>query len=235
MLNETFFLDGMDARNMGIHLQKPFELDSAEPDIKKEKVSGRNGDFFFFSGSYKNRTGVASCFALSRDVIDKIDKINYWLLSNVDYRRLELSDDPNHYLMASVVNAASIAQRNRLLNPFEIEFDCKPQRFRKSGERTIRMVNNGILNNPGMISNPLITVTGKGNIALNVSGKIVEISNLNGKIVIDSEEQEAYNDIEIVNSQIYTEDFPVLNHGYNSISWDGNVESVEIMPRWWDL
>ena len=68
MLNETFYIDGVDAASAGIHLQKPIVFSEAVPNIESKTIPGRNGAFIFDTGSYKNRSGSASCFCLQDGV-----------------------------------------------------------------------------------------------------------------------------------------------------------------------
>ena len=62
MLNETFYLDGIDARSAGIQLQAPIEFSEAVPIFEAQTIPGRNGDLIWETGSYENRSGSASCF-----------------------------------------------------------------------------------------------------------------------------------------------------------------------------
>ena len=51
MLNETFYLDGIDAASAGIHLQKPIVFSEAVPNIESKTIPGRNGSLVFDTGS----------------------------------------------------------------------------------------------------------------------------------------------------------------------------------------
>jgi phage-related protein len=84
-------------------------------------------------------------------------------MSKKGYRRLETSDDPDHYWLARVENSPQIAMRLRTLAPFNIGFDCKPQRFLKSGENPVVFTESGSLfNQYGQIALPLIVVHFRG-------------------------------------------------------------------------
>ena len=132
MLDETFYLDGIDATSAGIRLQKPIVFSEAIPITESNTIPGRNGNLIFETGSYENRVGTASCFCLQEDVEMAISSAGRFLMGKKGYRRLETSDDPDHYWLARVVNSPEINMRLKTLAPFKIEFDCKPQRFLKS-------------------------------------------------------------------------------------------------------
>lgn len=238
MLNkkETFYLDGVDARSAGIHLQEPLSFSAAVPIAEEQSIPGRNGDLIWETGSYENRSGSASCFCLQKDVEKAISSAGRFLMGKKGYRRLETSDDPDHYWMARVENSPEIAMRLRALAPFEIGFDCKPQRFVKAGENAIIFDADGALfNQYGQVSLPFITLYGQGEGLLTVGDCVVEVNDLDGVLYLDSETQNAYNDDGNKNMTINAPVFPTLPDGETEISFIGGIERVEIVPRWWEL
>ena len=236
MPNETFYLDGIDAQTAGIYLQKPIVFSKAVPNIESKTIPGRNGDLIFDTGSYKNRSGSASCFCLQEDVETAISSAGRFLMGKNGYRRLETSDDPDHYWMARVENSPRIEQRLRLLAPFEIGFDCKPQRFVKAGENAVVFTSNGSLfNQYGQIALPFITLYGQGAGTLTIGDCMVDIKTLDGTLYIDSDTQNAYNGSGNQNMNINAPVFPVLADGEIPIVFSGGIERVEIIPRWWEL
>lgn len=236
MLNETFYLDGIDARSAGIHLQAPIEFSEAVPVVKAQTIPGRNGDLILETGSYENRGASASCFCLQKDVEKAVSSAGRFLMGKKGYRRLETSDDPDHYWMAMVENSPQIAMRLRTLAPFEIDFDCKPQRFVKAGENAVVFTSNGSLfNQYGQIALPFITLYGQGAGQLAIGDCVVEVMVLDGTLYLDSNTQNAYNDNGNQNLNINAPVFPVLGDGEIPIAFSGGITRVEIIPRWWEL
>ncbi len=236
MLNETFYLDGIDARSVGIQLQAPIEFSEAVPIFEAQTIPGRNGDLIWETGSYENRGASASCFCLQKDVEKAISSAGRFLMGKKGYRRLETSNDPDHYWMARVENSPRIEQRLRTLSPFEIGFDCKPQRFLKSGEHAIEFYANGVLfNQYGQIALPFITLYGQVAGSLTIGDCMVEVKALDGVLYLDSDTQNAYNDSGNQNLNINAPIFPVLGDGEIPIAFSGGIERVEIIPRWWEL
>lgn len=236
MLNETFYLDGIDARSAGIRLQAPIEFSEAVPVVEAQTIPGRNGDLIWETGSYENRTGSAPCFCLQKDVEKAISAAGRFLMVKKGYRRLETSNDPDHYWMAMVKNSPQIAMRLRMLAPFEIGFDCKPQRFVKAGENAVVFTSNGSLfNQYGQIALPFITLYGQGAGTLTIGDCMVDIKTLDGTLYIDSDTQNAYNNNGNQNMNINAPVFPVLADGEIPIVFSGGIERVEIIPRWWEL
>lgn len=236
MLNETFYLDGIDAQSAGIYLQKPIVFSEAVPNIESKTIPGRNGDLIFDTGSYKNRSGSASCFCLQEDVEGAVSSAGRFLMSKKGYRRLETSDDPNHYWMARVENSPQMEMRIRVLAPFDISFDCKPQRFLKSGENAVVFTASGSLANQyGQVALPLITLYGQGAGTLTIGSCVVEVIGLDEVLYLDSDTQNAYNNNGNQNMNINAPTFPTLPDGETQISFSGGIESVKIVPRWWEL
>lgn len=236
MLNETFYLDGIDARSAGIQLQAPIEFSEAVPVVEAQTIPGRNGDLIWETGSYENRSGSASCFCLQKDVENAVSSAGRFLMGKKGYRRLETSDDPDHYWMARVENSPQIAMRIRMLAPFEIGFDCKPQRFIKSGESSVVFTDRGSLYNQyGHIALPLITLYGQGAGRLTIGDCVVDVKSLDGTLYLDSDTQNAYNGSGNQNMNINAPVFPTLPDGEIQIAFSGGIERVEIIPRWWEL
>ena len=236
MLNETFYLDGIDARSAGIQLQAPIEFSEAVPVVEAQTIPGRNGDLIWETGSYENRSGSAPCFCLQKDVENAISFAGRFLMGKKGYRRLETSDDPDHYWMARVENSPQIAMRLRTLSPFEIGFDCKPQRFVKDGENAVVFTANGtIFNQYGQVALPFITMHGQGAGRLTIGDYVVEVKELDGRLCLDSDTQNAYNDIGNQNMNINAPAFPVLGDGEIPIAFSGGIEKIEIIPRWWEV
>ena len=238
MLNETFYLDGVDACSVGICLQKALEFSAPVPVCESISVAGRNGNLTISTGAFENRTGKAVCYALNADIANAIADINNFLVFPHGYRRLETSNDADHFWMARVVNGARIENRARMLNPFEIEFDCKPQRFLKDGEYKLTYISPSgkIFPNPTAFNaKPLLIVNGVGAGSVAINGVVIEIEDIKGSVCIDFESGNAYWGAENRNKYIFAERFPELPPGSCGYAFDGGVESISIIPRWWTL
>lgn len=243
MHKETFYIDGIDASTIGIVLQKPIEFSAPVPIVEKVSVPGRSGDLVYETGAYKNRTAKAACYCIDTDEVEmKIRAVNKFLFSKSGYRRLETSDDPYHFWLARVSSGARLEQRLRRLAPFEISFDCKPQRFLKNGETEITFSTSEIeegayvYNQTGFDSKPLIKVFNSGAGTLKIGKYTVEIADSGySPIFLDCESQNAYAAYTNLNMYVKSTEFPVLVQGKNRISISGSLGTVSIIPRWWEL
>ena len=115
---------------------------------------------------------------------------------------------------------------------FAVNFRCYPFFYTNAAADITVTASGTIITNPGSVySEPILTVTGSGDITLIVGTTIVELENISGSIVIDSVLQEAYQGTTLMNDHM-SGDFPVLKPGQNAISWVGSVTKVAIRPNW---
>jgi phage-related protein len=113
-----------------------------------------------------------------------------------------------------------------------VNFRCYPFWYKDNVSDVTISTSGGTITNPGSVySEPLITLTGSGDITLMVGTTIVELADITTGIVLDCALKEAYLGTTLMNDHM-SGDFPVLKPGLNAISWFGNVTSVVISPRW---
>jgi phage-related protein len=205
--------------------------------VTTEHIPGRNGDRAVYDGSFANCTQTYEVYLRGgRDGISQTaDDVAQWLLSPTDYCRLEDSYSPDVFRLAQFSGPLEI---ENILNRFgtaTLEFDCKPQRFYKSGETAITMEEPGMLYNSGMEAQPLITVYGTGPGTLTIGNTAVTIKSMDQYVILDCEKGNAYKPGENKNSTIYAVPFPTLAPGENNITWSGGVTKIEMIPRWWTI
>jgi phage-related protein len=237
LLREYFWIDGERSDDHGIYLQAPLTFTAATPNITTVSVPGRNGDLHIFDGSFSNVEGTAKCFALRKgEAKEAVSAISRWVLSTTGYRRLVTSDDPEIFREAVVTAGPETEIRMRTLAPFSIKFNCKPQRFFLSGENTETVTASGAkLWNPGLTSQPKLTVYGSGAGTVTIGDTTVKISDIDGYVELDSETQNAYKGGENKNGTITALEFPTFAPGENEITFTGGVTKIDIIPRWWTL
>ena len=115
---------------------------------------------------------------------------------------------------------------------FAVNFRCYPFFYADAAADITVTTSGTVITNPGSgYSEPILTVTGSGDITLMVGMTIVELTDISGSIVIDSVLKEAYMGNDLINDHM-SGDFPVLKPGANAISWTGTVTRVVIRPNW---
>jgi phage-related protein len=231
--------NGISSQERGIQVERLPGYETPERDYEVIHVPGKNGDLVIDMGSYKNvsRSYQIAKGSLNGDFSSIANNISEWLHSASGYARLEDSYEPAYYRLAVYMESSSIENLWGNAGRVTINFDCKPQRFLKSGDNPVTVGSGGNLNNPtGFDSLPIITVRGSGNGVLTIGDYIVNISSITSSITINSEIQDAYNGTTNRNSTIsLSNGFPKLTAGGNRIAFSGGITSVEVIPKWWTL
>lgn len=239
-----------------------------EKDQQVYHVPGRSGDLIVDYGSWKN---VQRSYTLSLGTLDTPTPLsNYWApavqpdsfpvlarrlsdwlnSAHADgYARLEDSYDPDVYRMAQFKGSAEITNVLDRAAHVSITFDCKPQRFLKSGETAITLSGSTTIPNATLYdANPTFLVRG------NSSGTIkcwrptdthdtahilyqVDMSQLSNQVdlIIDGEMQECYSGTTSKNSTVtLSNGFPKLLSGGLYVEYTG-LTQIKVVPNTWVL
>ena len=160
------------------------------------------------------------------------DHIHFWESEGI------FLHDRQGYVYPRTDQASTIAEAfEKILrgNPhcsFAMNFRCFPFWYQDNVAETTVTVSGTTITNPGSVySEPVLTVTGSGDITLTVGTTIVELTGITDSIVIDCALKEAYKGTTLMNEHM-SGDFPILVPGLNAISWTGNVTRVVVKPNW---
>ena len=184
------------------------------------------------NGRFKNIALTYPAF-IRQNFKKNIDGARMWLLADSSYHKLEDTYHPEIFRMARFSSPTNFTTRFlNLSGECELVFDCKPQRFLKSGNVPIESTGKITLINPTIYEAlPLIRVYGSSG-TLMVGNNIIQLSKINEYMDIDSEIQNAYKGTINCNSDMIG-DFPSLKAGETGISFEGNINRIQIIPRWW--
>lgn len=208
----------------------------ASRDISYTSVPGRSGDLITDNGRYKN-IDIPYKFSLLNDselsFAEITHKIKGWLLSESGYFRLWDSYDSKYFRLASYSDEVNIEQELRDTGTLSLTFNCKPQKYSLEGENTVILTAAGSLYNAEFFpSAPYIKIVGSGTITLTVNNNSFTFTDINEYIEIDSEIMNAYKGVVAQNNKMTGSGFPTFLPGNNTVAWTGNVERLEIIPRW---
>lgn len=226
--------NNINSRTYGVYISGTGVFDAPARDREVVSVPGRNGDIIRDFGRYQNIEIAYPAFIVHSFASNIRDFANA-LLEPVDYVRIEDTYHPDEYRMGILAAGMSVDPVAWLVaGRFEIVFNCRPERFLKSGEVAVEYTTSGSITNPTrMAAKPLIRVYGSGDIEINGTPITIGSHSL-AYIDIDCDLQEAFCGNANANRYISLDEFPTLASGANSVVLDG-VTSIELTPRWWQL
>lgn len=163
---KSFTFNGISAADYGVYVTDVNVFNSAERAVEYITIPGRNGSFALDHGRFENITVVYDC-ALGQDTdVDFVTAISDFrnaLASAKGYQRLEDDMNPDEYRMAVFSKGLEAPTLNQQTAKFKVEFNCKPQRYLKSGETAIELMNEAVLTNPTMFpASPILKLRGYG-------------------------------------------------------------------------
>lgn len=238
--------NGISSNDVGVVIERYPAYQTPSKDYERIHVPGRNGDVIVDKGSYQNvnRAYNIAFGSYTKTHSEMANAVSEWLHSASGYARLEDSYEPEYYRMALYEEDLELENILNRLGRAKISFNCKPQRFLKSGERPIVFTNSGTVTNSVKIHNPtrfqafpIITLIGSGAARIRVGDYLCNISDIDGVLTLDCEFQNAYYDAQNKNSLVSLPNgFPKLGPGLTQIVFSGeNVTRVEVIPKWWTL
>lgn len=245
-IRKYFTFNGESSKDFGVYLTGNNTYNGTTKRQSKQTVAGRNGDVIISEDSYENQDYpyTIGIFANTEAELDeKIEKFRSWLLSSYGYCRLEDDYHPNEYRMAQFAGDISLSITNLLHAEGEISFDCKPQRFLKSGEKTIEFTENGEIENPTRFgSSPLIQIWGTGTLSIGIGHIKIDDSYSEDSILVDCDRYNSYTVLGVNANKYVTVDFnyfdhyyPELGAGHSHVILGSGITKVAITPRWWTL
>lgn len=230
----TLTFNNVNSNTYGVYISGTGVFNAPARDREFVQVPGRNGDIILDHGRYQNIEITYPAFIVRNFAAN----IRTWcnkLLEPTEYVRLEDTYHPDEFRLAVLSQGMQVDPVAWLAaGSFDLTFNCRPERFLKSGENATTFLVSGSISNPTeMPAKPLIRVYGSGSFTVNGTTITVASHSL-AYIDIDCDLQEAFCGSVNANQYISASEFPVLDSGANSVALNG-VTKVEITPRWWQL
>lgn len=162
-----FTFDGVDSLDYNIGITGSAVYNAPTRDVEMISIPGRDGEYALDHGRFNNIeiTYPAGMYDTAQtDFATRISELRNQLASRVGYKRLEDEYNPDEYRMAIYKSGLEVSpvQYSRA-GQFDIIFDCKPQRFLKSGETATSKARNSTITNPTLFdSHPLLQFNSNG-------------------------------------------------------------------------
>ena len=253
-MNHFFSFGKFESRDFAVFVDSPTAFDAPIPETDSYSFFGNSGDVVFDRHRYPNiRLKYTLVIEAKRNIDTVMTKIRALLLSMAGYQRLEDSYNPTIYRMAKVaknfiVKKRSVDDRFSLV---ELTFDAMPQRFWKDGDRAVEIdvrqpVAVPMIYNPtGFASSPLLRFVANAESGSIKAGKsltteefLLEFSGVpTGKaLLFDSQTLDltVEEDGTFLNDKCYSTDTLLIYAGNNWFDLE-NIESLQVVPRWWEI
>lgn len=240
--NNYIMFDGKALSDFGIRVSGAGTYGSPERDVTEEEVPGRNGSLIFDNGRYKNADITYKATLLGEDQTDytkKIEALRSFLGSRIGYKRLEDTYRMGEYRLASYTSGLDPDETMLQGSEFNLKFNCKPQRFLKTGERTYAYTSSDFIYNPTYFnSQPLIRVYGSGTVTIGDYGVTIVKPTTVNYVDVDVEMMSCYSGSLNCNDSVtltnnYT--YPFLAPEKNDITLGEGITKIEITPRWYTI
>ncbi len=235
-MTQHLFFDGVDLNDFGALPYMGNIYASAARDYTAVSVPGRNGALIIDRGGYGNIARRWNVVFSGPEAAGNAARLRSFLTTRTGYRRIEDTLHPEEFCVGCFHGGLDSAfEENIRYVQYELEFDCKPQRFLKSGEAVTVLTASGVIVNPEpTTARPLIRVYGSGTVTVGDTSFTVASSE-NAYVDVDSEIEDAYCGAVNCNALVTLSDFPTLPPGETEITPGTGITRVEITPRWWRL
>jgi len=183
-------IDGESSRNYGVYITGQAVYNAPQREVEMISIAGRNGKFALDKGRFENIevTYPAGIYAdTEEEFAEAVSNFRNYLCSRDGYVRIEDEYNPNEYRMGVYKSGLEVTPKLLKAGEFNITFDCKPQRWLKSGENAITVASGDVVTNPTLFeSSPMLEVIGNGDIVMN--GQEISITGRPlGEILLSSE------------------------------------------------
>lgn len=244
----VIIFNGVSSKSLGIVVESPPDYNAPERDFDVYHVPGKSGDIYVDQGSFQNVTRSYDIALGGRkaDFQNLTKTVTDWLYSTNKYAQLSDSYDSQYFRLAVFKGPVTITNLLNRAGRATIEFDCKPYRYLRSGDRpgaansaTFTITNPTIYDSKPLIKIGLASSGAAGTVT--VGSKTITIASGSGvnTVYVDSELQDCYYNTTNLNPYVTfggDGEFPVLQPGDTTISMTGNVSYVQIeKARWYVL
>lgn len=181
----SFTYDGITSSDFGVYIGGEKTFDAPALRGQSIEIPGRNGNVFISSDSYENVELVYPSFNFEPDLEtfrSKLAKLRNALSSRASYKRLTDTLHPDEFRMAVFRDGFEAKPiKYNTAAEFDIVFDCKPQRFLKSGEIPVEYTPGQTPSDEQTKTGSIVTIEAEeGTIISDVKADINPVQDLHG-------------------------------------------------------
>lgn len=223
----------------GLEMLTELTIENAVRDVEIVEIPGKNGDIVIDNERYKSVAFSPKFIMWKKSNFMSFEEqqnaLTDLMTGAYGYSEMTILGNSNYTYMARVVDEVRITLDDEVSAEVEINFSLKPIKYVTSGLDTVNLVNGAILDNIGKVSsNPMIVLTGTGNVTLTLGSRPIVFENITDGVVVDFEHKTVTN-LDKNSSKwetLYTWPLPSIPVGSNKISWDNSSFKISMIPRW---
>jgi len=224
----SFTWAGVSSTTHGLYVEKI--TPPIRPATRQERtpIPGKDGYLTTGDSTLGEVMRYAECYLPD---LTKRDAILAWLQGSGN---VIFSTESDRYCKATILDQIEFTNDVLPANFLIVPFACQPYRYLYP-ETSVTLVNGGVtgtFNNTGTApAEPVISLTGTGDIALTIGAKTLYIDDLSGDITIDVPAGLAYNGTVNLTYKL-TGDWPfTIATGANATSWTGTLTAATMLPN----
>lgn len=146
-------------------------------------------------------------------------------------KKLALSWNNEAYYKIKKIEVSEITTEMKKIGLFTVSFVLDPYSYLINNS-WLDVTEINIINNIYDRSLPVLKVSGTGIINISINDTQIVLKEVNGTIIIDSENMLCYTSDKMNFNKNMTGYFPILVEGENTFSFTGTISKVEILPNW---
>ena len=139
---KSFLFDGKKSEDFDVYITGSAVYDAPDRDVELIDIPGRNGALVIDRNKFKNITVTYPAGTYAKDQADfslKMEALRNFLASRKGYKRLEDEYNLDEFRLGIYKDGLQVDPvLHGKAGQFSLVFDCKPQRYLKSGETSTR-------------------------------------------------------------------------------------------------
>lgn len=238
-----FTYNGRSSADFGLHIEKKDVFSAPEYDAEFISIPGRSGDIINPNRRFSNIKVTYTVFLARKNaaaLASVLRDIKGWLYSEPDrYHELTDSYDTEYFRYGVISGSLDIEEQLNKVGSFTVTFNCKPYKYSFAGQEVLASGTKRLtVTNPtAFASRPYIKIYGSGTVRLMIQPEgegtnLWTISEVDESVEIDSELMNCFKDTVLKNDTVTGDGFPLLKPGTTTIACTGNVQRIEVNPRW---
>lgn len=227
---------GKSSLDFGLRISGEGTYNRPKRKYKSYDIDGRSGALLIDDNSFENIEITYPAFIIT-NMPERVRNFANYMSSFAGYQRLEDTYEPDVFRLAQYESGLEISPKGYMnrMGELDIVFNCKPQRFLKSGEIPITFDAAGQLwNRTDYEAQPYIRVYGTGAGTVGIGDYLITISAIDEYVDIDCEIMDAFKGLVNCNENVsFNADSFKIPKGVNGVNFTGNITSVVITPRYY--